>query len=77
MGVTALENRADGLEESQSEAEHRDCGPRQGVCIGRVKKVGKVPRKNRHQDDVDKKYDHVKQDATVCVFKELLDHCHN
>ena len=39
---------------------------------GLKKEIGKLPRKDGHQDHVKEKHDHVKQDATIRMFKELL-----
>jgi hypothetical protein len=71
----ALENRADGLQKSEANAENHRPHPRQTVCtIGLLKEIGKLAGENRHQDDVDQKHDNVKQDAAIRAFKELLEH---
>lgn len=74
MRAPSFQNCAYGLQEGESYAEQRNCYLSQRVCIGLMNKIGKLSRKNGEQNRVDEEHDDVKQDAPICVFKELLDH---
>ena len=74
MSAPSLENGGDWLQERQTEAKQRHRCLRQAICVCLLKKISKLPRQNGQQDYVDEKHHEVKQDAAVCMCKELLEH---